>query len=135
MANEQVNPVFRDILNKVSKAKQGHTPGPWSVDEQGVITASGPDILETICTTPLMFIIGRIASGETTPGTLAWLGRWEARARANARLIQAAPDLLEALRDMLRILEAHVPKMKNYDGNWSVNAARAVIAKVEENHD
>jgi hypothetical protein len=50
---------------------------------------------------------------------------------ANAHLIAAAPDMLEALKDMIGILEDMMPRFKGYDGNWSVNAARAAIAKAE----
>jgi hypothetical protein len=61
-----------------------HTPGPWEVQvfdgRIEVVDASGAVVL-----------VFRNASAETL---------------ANARLIAAAPELLEALRDVLRIAKA-----------------------------
>lgn len=47
---------------------------------------------------------------------------------ANARLIAAAPDLLEALKRMRRWAEAD---QVNYTGDHPVAVARAAIAKAE----
>lgn len=61
-----------------------HTPGPWSVDADGsvqVVAASGATVAEVYGTD----------AGE----------RW-----ANATLIAAAPDLLEACRGALAYLRA-----------------------------
>jgi hypothetical protein len=66
----------------------GHTPGPWKAagwERTAVIAASG----DTICA----------AAGAKG----AELGEL----KANARLIAAAPAMLEALRDLLPIAEKH----------------------------
>lgn len=56
----------------------------------------------------------------------------EQEALANARLIAAAPELLAACRDMLTVLEEVMPRFKDYHGNWTVQSARAAIARVTE---
>lgn len=61
-----------------------HTPGPWLFDEEsGAITTHK-----------------RIAKGITriTTVRLGWAEPFESEQIANARLIAAAPDLLEALQ-------------------------------------
>jgi len=69
---------------------QGHTPGPWTINEHGTILANGHTLLVTG--------VG-LASGPADS---------VAQERANARLIAAAPELLEALiaeRDALTALD------------------------------
>lgn len=61
------------------KTKQGFTPGPWYVDNDGAVSAS--DKSRRICFTEAMYLDG---------------GKNEAK--ANARLIAAAPALYEALK-------------------------------------
>ena len=91
--------------------KTAHTPGPWSLqmaedclgrrlDEmvKWVVTANENDLW--------------ISTGPT------WDPEHDAEALANARLIAAAPELLEAL-DLL--LHDRTP--------WTVSCARAAIAK------
>ncbi|MDO9402079.1 MAG: hypothetical protein Q7T46_11630 [Polaromonas sp.] len=63
-----------------------HTPGPWSQDKYGgVVTHSGR-----------MLVAEGVALG----------GRSTEETRANARLIAAAPELLEALNNILVGMEA-----------------------------
>ncbi len=99
-----------------------HTPGPW----KAVALDTG----------------ARIQSDETNfkGRPVAWVGpndtiqlpggkvmeRMDAEAKANARLIAAAPDLLEALRNILEIGKRDTSNPK-YDGYFE--AARAVLAK------
>jgi hypothetical protein len=63
-----------------------HTPGPWHVDEQNVHSGQ-------VCT----------CHGDT-PGTWyeVWSPNWGEgiNQKANAQLIAAAPDLLEALKEL-----------------------------------
>lgn len=82
-----------------------HTPGPWNriKGDRNVYSAAG-----TVCKTPAILGGGSAATN------------WE----ANARLIAAAPDLLEALEALLDYAESgwdHFPDV-------SVNA-RAAIAR------
>jgi hypothetical protein len=66
-----------------------HTPGPWVVDAIGQIFLAGIGPQPRIC-----FVNG-------PAGKQAWeITVTEAEKAANARLIAAAPDLLEALKGM-----------------------------------
>ena len=61
--------------------KTQHTPGPWKEDKYGcVIDAGGRVVCNEFCTTSIPL----------------------AESLANARLIAAAPELLEALENLLR---------------------------------
>lgn len=115
-----------------------HTPGPWFVVErvqagpaafeegQGcfqIVDNERPDLANTLCSRY----------------------RWPERAdemRANARLIAAAPDLLEALREMVAaddwISAATLTDDPGRDGEHAgermeraIEAARAAIAKAQ----
>jgi hypothetical protein len=67
-----------------------HTPGPWIY--------SGPASSE---------VYGYRGHYQDTPQTVAKVsGYWDGEAEANARLIAAAPELLEALRGLLKCCEA-----------------------------
>ncbi len=109
-----------------------HTPGPWKANERKGITANletqigvGTDYPETLC------------SGSRSIATMT--GSYFTRSgqpnrekhietnRANARLIAAAPDLLEACRAVI----AYGTKGKLPDGRWPRDIAQAAIAKVE----
>ena len=87
-----------------------HTPGPWTFDNE----------IEFICTDASLH-------GE-------WYGDWavarvniiRAEAKANARLIAAAPDLLEALRELLAACKDASFASDPFD---AVPNARAAIAK------
>ena len=84
-----------------------HTPGPWSADE----CRSG-------------FAVYAYKSGEAVVQTEDDEGRYGTIANeANARLIAAAPELLDALRLVL----AHDGALTGAD--WT--AIRAAIAKAE----
>ena len=81
-----------------------HTPGPWhTAGEQGVQIRSAKD---------------QIAKVWTMRGN-----EW----KANARLIAAAPDLLEALRAMVDYFGPHPDVDNGLDE--TLTAARAAIAK------
>jgi hypothetical protein len=92
-----------------------HTPGPWEADFE---------------TYPIM-----VRSQSETWPLVDELGNEEGRAgvfiantgdnKANARLIAAAPDLLEALKDML---DNHEDACTGY-GEGAADKARSAIAK------
>ncbi len=67
-----------------------HTPGPWQVNHNDPLHVCDADGESRGCS-PIAFV--QVAND----------GRWAAR--ANARLIAAAPDLLEALQSVLFTLE------------------------------
>ncbi len=87
-----------------------HTPGPWHVkvfDDGAFMLAAGPVDDLTSCI---------IATREAHPEP--------AEGRANARLIAAAPDLLEAC-EMLLMLSLPI----DVSGESMVAKARAAVAK------
>lgn len=74
--------------------QEGHTPGPWFIAAQndGIVIIDGPP-----SPAPYDGPIPK-AHGPAVVATPNWrLAEYE----ANARLIAAAPDLLEALREIL----------------------------------
>jgi hypothetical protein len=104
------------------EAKQGHTPGPWSFSDNTNM-ASGKTHYTVysnddgysrlvICDTPY---VKNFKHHE-----------------ANARLIAAAPELLEALEDVTDQMESIMRVSGfSYDGG-PLNAARAAIRKATE---
>jgi len=75
------------------------TTGPWKTDGHGIVTG-GPDFCTSICETPV--ILWR--TGHGGKGFKHQVKQIE-QAQANARLIASAPDLLEALQDMIKYLD------------------------------
>lgn len=109
--------------NKTVMGGQSHTPGPW---ERGDGAANG--------------CAGYIYCDDATGSAVAsvvfspdFIGRSDAETEANARLIAAAPELLEALKEIVKACEEC-----EADENMSIvdaftqdmeDAARAAIAK------
>jgi len=110
-----------------------HTPGPWMFEQCGngftVATVQDePMESKSICTT----FLGNLHHRYTGPTD-----------EANARLIAAAPELLEAAKDALAELDAMNPKARrqeeagaDFDVVWGglaplVLKLRAAIAKAE----
>ncbi len=100
-----------------------HTPGPWTAEEA---TSNSIDIVSEEVE------IATIISDEDFPE--------DCEERANARLIAAAPELLDALRDLADRAEGGVDYGLCHRGICSrsecaqcrrVDAARAAIAKAE----
>lgn len=92
-------------------SKPDWTPGPWvvgSINDTAVFRVGADQVRYTIA----------VAVGDhTEPDS------WPA-ARATARLIAAAPDLYEALRELLNALPSATT-------NPAIKTARAAIAKAE----
>lgn len=59
-------------------------------------------------------------------GGIAHLDTIDAEGAANARLIAAAPDMLEALKEA-----AHFIEKENFAIGWNLDRLREVIAKAE----
>ena len=64
-----------------------HTPGPWTIEAENYITRHG-----NLVASVARYGVGRVINGELLP----WK-TWQ----ANAKLIAAAPTLLQALRDCI----------------------------------
>lgn len=88
-----------------------HTPGPWKItSEEFVDDAKGGPV-------------ARIYSRQTRPAD---------ELKANAALIAAAPEMLEALNGLLEaILKCEAPVGGKRETLAAVDAARAAIAKAE----
>lgn len=94
-----------------------HTPGPWFVDANGKVWRRDPrDLYEN----------GGGVAGDHPVATVhrGW-PRWEDGfpVEANARLIAAAPELLEFAKEWL--------SRQGSDDNYMTAKARATIAKAE----
>lgn len=91
-------------------SKQGHTPGPW------FITGNMTRYIEASIGGGLIQEVASCGPTEADNG-------YGEQQMANARLIAAAPELLEALE--------HAVKTAEWDtyGRASLNKARAAIAK------
>jgi len=100
-----------------------HTPGPWNADKNFM----GPDTYGDGNSIPVFPRGGGVAICDVVAVTGEGLSMpdVQARAEANARLISAAPDLLEALQ---MLLQQEPREADSYDRAMWENA-RAAIAK------
>lgn len=78
-----------------------HTPGPWTVDGNEIFGPPDEGNIDS----------GVVVARRVNP--------------ADAALIAAAPDLLEALRMIEEVASGRVPLVNN----WVASVARAAIAK------
>lgn len=105
----------------MSGSKPAYTPGPWRVDPRhccDVETLSGVQITAALSEAEVgeeWQIIGPCPSLD--------------EAEANARLIAAAPDLLEALKRTLEYAEDHQAAQPNDETFADLALIRAAIAK------
>ena len=88
-----------------------HTPGPWKILDELYVTTSRPD-------DDMGLYVGQ-AYGPSTP-----------EAAANARMIAAAPDMLEALENLEHQLQAEFGFCLRNSNN-AVQQARNAIAKAK----
>jgi hypothetical protein len=88
-----------------------HTPGPWKLATTYAKAQAGK--YQVVPWATQRQPIARVAARPDYPPE---------QAEADARLIAAAPELLEALRECLGVLES-------YAGHPIVEAARSAIAK------
>jgi hypothetical protein len=93
-----------------------HTPGPWKADDKG----------------KAVFIPLRAHHCEQL-GIQVGFVSWEddKESLANARLIAAAPELLEALKFYGSSCDATESTPCGYEGNLCCKRARAAIARAE----
>lgn len=104
-----------------------HTPGPWNVDEE-----RATDIV--------------IRNAQRDPVARGYSSGWDKpTARANARLIASAPELLATLkialasfRQMYQDIERDAVDLEdilNNESYWPLGELRNAIAKAEGNED
>jgi hypothetical protein len=99
--------------NAMTKTAQ-HTPGPWDDNDNGLIVGNLDDyeheapFVCDVCDSPL---------------------EYTDQERANARLIKAAPDMLEALELCQEVLTELARVDDGTPSISALNAARAAIAK------
>ena len=91
-----------------------HTQGPWRINKYGSIGAGERG------TEPIVAIVEPFYSVDRRHGDHA----------ANARLIAAAPDMLEALTALLARFDDN-PELSELIGRVEIERARAAIAKAE----
>ena len=97
--------------------KSKHTPGPWFI--------SSPGSADKLYVGPVVIQSHRTAfTNASTPDALGHIDN--DTLYANARLIAAAPDLLEALQYLLPIAEKNVETSFGQD---AIRIASAAIAK------
>lgn len=110
-------------MNETETVK--HTLGPWSVSIHkdgcgfGIISAQGGSIASSVD------LVVRALNSEREQAYR------KAELAANARLMAAAPELLEALRLLLVDIDGDVRAMQFFDPR-SLNKARAAIAKARK---
>jgi hypothetical protein len=94
---------------------EAHTPGPWACHDKA---AYG-----------LAITTGNIAA-QNIASVQAYVGLTHTQARANARLIAAAPDMLAQLQGWAALMD---PASPDYDPAFApgLDAIRAAIAKAE----
>lgn len=86
-----------------------HTNGPWSIDENAQITNG-------------KYILGRVYCGDVFPCE-------DDELNANAKLIAAAPTLLEALQSLLPLCQNFI--LEDGPGNVYLKAERAIKKATE----
>ena len=128
-------------MNKTQKPEQGHTPGPWQTSEYTTgsdETRVGVDQSDPENKGGTRSIASMTGSFYTRPGQ-PQQDRILIENRANARLIAAAPELLEACRQILWKL-GHNEKSEHYSGpgrvtrhDATVRMAQAAVDKAEGN--
>lgn len=105
-----------------------HTPGPWVVERQQV-NQMGTAIGEPIA------VVGGPATGEkvgfVVGRTCDYGPHGDEQTAANARLIAAAPDLLEACKDALGAMVAEYGSNPPPFVSATFDNLRAAIAKAE----
>jgi hypothetical protein len=100
-----------------------HTPGPWVVSHgyDGSISVDTVDYVRLNLTTACKIVVADICKHEMAE---------HFSAEANARLIAAAPELLEALQDVCaRLLYRGVSTDAGHPDRTALEVARAAIAK------
>lgn len=103
------------------KQSSQHTPGPW--------IASGSQILQGGQLKDWKLVIASLPSRSDLQPKLDSAAKNYGERNANARLIAAAPELLEALRGLYSSLAWHIDNHGHFGMDQKrMDAARAAIA-------
>lgn len=95
-----------------------HTPGPWTVDAMGFIYASADSELPENSNQGAELVLAKLLSHSTV------------RTAGNASLISAAPDLLAAVQDLIRLFPDEGSAIAR-GCTADLRAARAAIRKAK----
>lgn len=103
-----------------------HTPGPWIVDEDDPLCVGTP---KSWYPKQVYDVVTVLEGGDE------YTAKANRKAEANARLIAAAPDLLEALKAIIAERDRFlIPDQENAPAgtlDYLYNNGRAAIAKAE----
>jgi hypothetical protein len=95
-----------------------HTPGPWRIGKSGGSVVTDNEIEDAVGGSwgedAKTFYGGNLIAESITP--------------ANARLIAAAPDLLEALRELISLIDAHLDGAYEFDSFTTQPGIQAILA-------
>jgi len=109
-----------NLKGKKIMSNQKHTPGPWHINDM------------TLPSRRYVTIGNNIAHVlHNSRGKIYSIKQMEPEQAANARLIAAAPELLEALREMLPIVHAAMDNDDDDVIGKIAYRASAAIAKAE----
>ena len=81
------------------ETKLKHTPGPWRVDHQVKRTTAGTQFIQVV---------------DKDDVEVSYIYLYKDTAEANARLVAAAPDLLDALMHVVALLHATYDALDEY---------------------
>jgi len=110
-----------------------HTSGPWTVDKYGVVMGDkGSTTIAEVSVSDWHDSV-EYARQKGDNATMLWAIECRARAEANARLIAAAPDLLEAVRMVLDAATEDGHELSDSEICHAIDwqQLRAAIAKAE----
>lgn len=103
--------------------KPQHTPGPWKVI-RGELGGTNDQ---------MVYVVDANSKAVTLPIKISWPIKWDEGEQilANAHLIAAAPDLLEAAKNALSLIEQKPQSSMTEQAIQWEEELRAAIAKAE----